>query len=85
MNGPTNAEVRRTMTGNMPSGEYDMAEQRFTVREIPKVEEEPSTVPDYELYDGITICAKDAVRSAYFEHANAIARQLGALLCGSKS
>lgn len=53
----TNAEHRRQMTGNMPTGEYKLADQRFTVRRIePKpVEEEPSTVPsilDLDGYDG---------------------------------
>lgn len=30
----TNAEFRREMTGNMPTGSYDMAEQTFSIREL---------------------------------------------------
>lgn len=45
--------VKRQL-GGMPTGTYDMADMQFSVREVkpPKIEEEPSTVSEYELWDG---------------------------------
>lgn len=39
----TNAEHRRQMTGNMPTGEYKLADQRFSVKRI-----EPEKEPEME-------------------------------------
>jgi hypothetical protein len=55
--------VKRQL-GGMPTGEYRMADMQFSVREIkpPKPQEEPSTIPEYELWNidpGVVICAKD--------------------------
>lgn len=37
----TNAEFRREMTGNMPTGSYDMADMQFSVREVKPIEMQP--------------------------------------------
>jgi hypothetical protein len=67
--------VKRQL-GGMPTGQYNMADMQFSVREIkpPKPQEEPAQVTEFDLYgqdyEGITVCASDfsvvlpAVRSA---------------------
>lgn len=59
----SNNDIRRQL-GGMPTGSYNMADMQFSVRHIePKrAEEEPSTVPSYDLdYDGV-ICAKSPIQ-----------------------
>lgn len=59
-----NEAVRRQL-GGMPTGHYDMADMQFSVREVKPEQprEEPSTVSEYELWNGsITVCAKHPFR-----------------------
>ena len=55
-----NDELRKSLR-RLPTGRYNMADMQFSIREIkPKQpQEEQATASEYDLLDGIVVCAKE--------------------------
>jgi len=55
-----NDELRKSLR-RLPTGRYNMADMEFSIREIKPEppQEEPLTFSEYDLLDGVIMCAKE--------------------------